>query len=523
MADILVPLDFKPGIQRDGTGLDSDRALDALWCRWRLGRPRKMGGYSRFGNTLTGVPRKIHMFYQDGSIYVHVGTASSLQQFVLDTNGALLSTHDRTPATLASGPTTGWTLDALFDTTSSAVQLVAHAAPDLQFAASSGQSVPFIGQITATTPLVPFSDPGSYGGGSWAQPNIAGGVFCVQPYVFAFDKFGFIQWSAPNLPLQLGTTGGTLGSGSARISAQKLIAGLPLRGGATNSPAALIWSLSEVITATFVGQAAGIFAFNTISPSSSILSTDCVMEYDGMYYWPAIDRFLVYNGTVQEVPNSQNQDWFFNNINRTYSAKTFAFKIPRYGEIWWCAPMFGNTEPSHAVIYNVREQCWYDTVLPGSGRTCGYFAQGFRYPIMGEPALAGGYKLWLHEIGVDSVEGGASSAVRSYFETPYFAATKLQQPSNEGLSIDQFEPDIIQTGNMSVTVTGAYNPRGGDFSDPPVTMLANPTVPQEQLTSFRSMRRLPRLHIESNTMGGNFIVGRNIVHATKPKDTRITS
>src|SRR5215469_17281926 len=101
MPENLVPLNFLPGIQRDGTMLDSDRAIDGQWCRWRLARPRKMGGFFRAYNGLAGVPRRINMFYQGKNTYVHIGTGKSLQQVVLDRNGRVISVADRTPALFA--------------------------------------------------------------------------------------------------------------------------------------------------------------------------------------------------------------------------------------------------------------------------------------------------------------------------------------------------------------------------------------------------------------------------------------
>jgi hypothetical protein len=340
--------------------------------------------------------------------------------------------------------------------------------------------------------------------------------------VFDFDSSGLVQWSAPNLPLYLGVTGGETGAGQARISAQKIVAGTALRGGGVQSPAALFWSLSEVITATYVGTPAW-FAFNTISPSSSIISSDAVIEYDGLYFWCGIDRWLVFNGTVTEVPNNQNQDWFFDNLTPGYESRTFAFKVPRYGEIWWCACMFGATEPNYAVIYNLRENAWYDTQLPGSGRGAGYFAQGFRYPLMcGLDPGPQGYSLWMHEVGTDQVAGNTRSAVRSYFETPWFGGPVDNPPDDRGLQFAEFEPDIIQSGDLSCYLIGAANARAQQNSGPSVPIVAVPSGPAEQFASFTptQSQRLTRMHVESNVVGGNYIIGRGIGHGA-PAEARI--
>ena len=250
-----------------------------------------------------------------------------------------------------------------------------------------------------------------------------------------------------------------------------------------------------------------------------------MIEYDGLYFWAGVGRFMVYNGTVVEVPNTQNLDWFFDNLTPGYEGKTFAFKVPHAGEIWWCAAMFGNSEPSHAVIYNLRENCWYDTVLPDGGRSAGYFAQGFKYPIMsGVVPNANGFSLWLHEIGTDKSVGGVLSAVRSFFETGWFGGPKNAPPDDQGLSFHYLEPDFIQTGDLSVYLIGAANARSMPISGDPTPILAAPAVPQEQLSGFtpKQSLRLTRLHIESNVIGGNYKSGRNIGHA-EPGDARVVS
>lgn len=169
----------------------------------------------------------------------------------------------------------------------------------------------------------------------------------MQPFVFAFDSAGLLEWSAPNLALYLGVTGGETGAGQARVSAQKIVAGMALRGGGIQQPAAIFWSLSEVIVAVYVGTPAW-FSFSTLSPSSSILSSDCVIEYDGLYFWLGVDRALVFNGTVAEVPNMQNQDWFYNNLTPGYEFKPLPSKCratERFGGAPRCSAALFRTMP----------------------------------------------------------------------------------------------------------------------------------------------------------------------------------
>jgi hypothetical protein len=122
--------------------------------------------------------------------------------------------------------------------------------------------------------------------------------------------------------------------------------------------------------------------YDIISSQTSILSSQCVIEYDGIYYWIGVDRFLLYNGVVKEIPNPMNQNYFFDNLNYAQRQKVWATKVPRFGEIWWFYPRGDSTECNDAIIYNVREATWYDAgTAIGSRRSAGYFSQVFAYPV----------------------------------------------------------------------------------------------------------------------------------------------
>src|SRR5215472_9028076 len=96
-------LEFQPGIQRDGTKFEANRYLDGLWCRWRLGKPRKMGGFKLLYDSLLGLPRKIHMFYTGDRVYIHIGTSNSIEQIVIKNDGTFVSWANRTPAGFEAG------------------------------------------------------------------------------------------------------------------------------------------------------------------------------------------------------------------------------------------------------------------------------------------------------------------------------------------------------------------------------------------------------------------------------------
>jgi hypothetical protein len=435
MAYQLMRIMSQPGVQRDGTVTAAQAYTDAQWCRWQRGLPRKMGGYKNTQAYLTAVSRALFSQAQSGYRYIYSGTATDVDFFTIDNTGVASGVINPAIPTTTNPTTTGlptayqgtyppsqtnsWQFDTQFDNASNLNLLFGVCAQNLQDPAnggvgSSSSSVGYPlyctsvyspqawtqGVITAGSTITPTAQTGfvqvqGYGTGSDGFggtqqalfPNgITGGVVSLAPYLFVYGNNGFVAWSSPGFPTDFtGVSQGDLYVGATQITNQKIVRGIPLRGGGGYSPNGLFWSIDSLVRATFIGIPNGTFQFDQITTQSSILSDRSIIEDSGTFYWAGVDRFLMYNGVIQEIPNSMNLNWFFDSINPIYAAKSFAMKIPRYGEIWWCYPRGTATECSHAVIYNYREKTWYDTILPPDLRCSGLHADNFVGNIMGSP------------------------------------------------------------------------------------------------------------------------------------------
>ena len=170
---------------------------------------------------------------------------------------------------------------------------------------------------------------------------VSGGVVVLHPYVFVYGDNGLLKNSVAGDPYDWNGAD----SNETNVASTKIVKGLPVRGG-SNSPSGLFWALDSLIRVSYapttitVGGTPQTFywRYDIISSQTSILSSQCVIEYDGIYYWIGVDRFLLYNGTVKEIPNSFNQNFFFDNLNYTQRQKVWVTKVPRFGEIWWFYP-----------------------------------------------------------------------------------------------------------------------------------------------------------------------------------------
>lgn len=500
-----IRIQSQPGIKRDGTQYEGNYYIDAKWCRWQRGLPRKMGGYravtSRFDEKIYGM--RVDAVNQN--LYAHVGSESKLQQVLMDQNGVFSDLHDRTPAGFTNSDLNLWQMDSFYDTAAGTSQLVAHAGQNLGSIANEVEFPIYAGAMTGNGALV-----------ATGMDPVSGGIVAVGSYLMGYGTNGRVDWTAAN------NFGATLDS--AFVAGSKIVKGLPLRGTGAG-PGAILWSLDSVIRAQFNDPVTSIFGFDTLSAESSILSSQGVIEYDGIFFWVGVDRFLMFNGAVREVPNNMNINWFFDNLNFSQRQKVFAYKVPRFGEIWWCFPFGNATECTHAIIYNIRENSWYDTELPSTMRTAGSFAKVYQKPFMCDGTVnesTDKYTFWQHEVGTDEVFNTEVNAIQSYFRTAEFSVME-QDGSDQAIRIGRTEPDFVQSGPMTVRVIGRANARATEVEGEIFTFQDTATAgePQTQIVNMKETKRLLSLQFESNVAGGDYQMGQTLAFVEQV-DSRFT-
>ena len=436
MAAKVFSLDTQPGIQRDGTVFDKMFYNDGEWVRFQRGRPRKIGGFRVISDQLTGPSRGIWVNPQNAFTSIFSGYNNGLQVLTIDNNGVGAGVGDFTLANFTQSNLNLWQFDGFYDVTGTGLQsLIAHPGQNLASIGNDNNTPVLIGDITALTmsQIGVFTDSGTttnlsptvtlaaanplIGAGQTVTGtgipanttvvsistttltlsnnatasgtvvltfnnniSVSGGVVSLHPYLFVYGNNGLIQnCSAGNTNDWVSAD-----ANAVNVASGKIVQGLPVRGG-SNAPSGLFWSLDSLVRVSFIGGTGTppqYWRYDIISSQSSILSSQSAIEYDGVYYWCGVDRFLLYNGVVKEIPNTMNQNYFFDNLNYDQRQKVWATKVPRYGEIWWFYPRGDATECTDAIIYNVRENTWYDAgEARGAQRSAGYFSQVFAYPV----------------------------------------------------------------------------------------------------------------------------------------------
>lgn len=501
MATKIYPFNFNPGTKRDNTLYEGNWFSDAKWCRWYRKKAKKIGGYQSIYDGWSGIVRgETAVFSKDNQNYIYGGSQSLLEMLTVPSTGGGGAFTDRTPAAFTSHADNEWKTTTIYNSGGSGMNIVAMATQTLSDISDSTNRKIYFGTIDAAAALTQLG-----------TVTVSGGIVALPPYLFAYGNEGYVAWSDKNAIATMGAAAGG-DAGDARICANKVVHAIPLRGG-SSAPSGLFFSLDTVQRISYVGGTT-IFRNDTIATDTSILSANAVVDYDGEIFWIAGDRFLRFNGVVQEVLNETHLDWFFNNYNKAAAEKIFAFKNTRYGEIWYCFPFGTATECTHALIYNKREGYWYDTILPEGGRSAAISAaSSFNAPLMFgvEASATSKYTLWQHEYGVDKVTSTSSLAIESYFETPNICHID-EGPMNDGnwegkqkwVRLVRLEPDFVLTGNLEITVTGRTFAMGDDL--PSESYVYDPAASQK-VDSRKQYRQL-RIKFTSNVQGGDYYQGK---------------
>lgn len=496
----LFPIMTNPGIKRDGTIFDGNYYISGEWMRFQRGKPRKIGGFRQMTNLFQGICRGGRIDTKNGTVYTHAGSAEFYQQGTFNFSGVGGNVVNRTPAGYVPNDLNMWQHTVIYDGAGTAQIIVAQASPNLQYIDNQVELPAYYGDAFGTAPLVPIT-------GS----DVSGGVCAMFPYLFLYSHDGRVVWSVENDPTDLSGTG----SGEARITGGKIVKAIPSRAGSGNAPAGLFWATDALVRCTFVGGAA-IFNFDRISQGYSILSSESVIDYDGTYYWVGIDRFLYFDGTIRELPNDMNINWFFDGLNKAQRQKVFGYKVPRYGEIWWCYPRDDAEECTHAVVFNVREKTWYDTPLPDSGRSAGYTDSIFQWPVMfGVDETDGFTQMWQHEYGVDKIGDSITRpflAIKSSYQTADISFATTGPTGNEiigedkNVFVSRLEPDFVLSGNMIVTPIGRPYAQS-DFVEGNTYTFDSTTQKIDMREQFREIH----LYFESNEVGGDYQAGQTLI------------
>ena len=282
-------------------------------------------------------------------------------------------------------PANLWQFDMQYDSQGGSMKVIAHPGQNLSNIVEDNPTQVLVGDILPTGATWNFYGLADTEGNNptFAPVTCDGGVVMLYPFLFIYGSDGFIANNHVDAVFEdqsLNNWNGPLAN-RVNMAAGKIVKGMPVRGG-TNSPSGLFWATDSLIRVSFTGDVNQYWKYDIISSQISIMSSNAVVEMDGVYFWMGVDRFYMYNGSVQVLPNDKNLNWVYDNLNFAQRQKVWATKVPRFNEIWFFYPRGTSTECNDAIIYNVKDKVWYDAgSASGSYRSCGYTTEVFPTPI----------------------------------------------------------------------------------------------------------------------------------------------
>ena len=278
-----------------------------------------------------------------------------------------------------------WQFDMQYDSQGDSMKVIAHPGQNLNNIVEDNPTQVLVGDILPTGGTWNFYGLADTEGNNptFAPVTCDGGIVMLYPFLFIYGSDGFIannHVDAIYADQSLNNWNGTLAN-RVNMAAGKIVKGMPVRGG-TNSPSGLFWATDSLIRVSFTGDVNQYWKYDIISSQISVMSSNAIVEMDGVYFWMGVDRFYMYNGSVQVLPNDKNLNWVYENLNFAQRQKVWATKVPRFNEIWFFYPRGTSTECNDAIIYNVKDKIWYDAgSANGAYRSCGYTTEVFPTPI----------------------------------------------------------------------------------------------------------------------------------------------
>lgn len=276
-----------------------------------------------------------------------------------------------------------------------------------------------------------------------------------------------------------------------RANERRLQGGTRLIGGTALSDVSLVWSN----TACFLFQFNGgdtVYNSRAAGHDCGLIGPMAFCAPNGAAYWMGTNGFHLYNGYVQSIPNQDDiRLWVFDQLNVEQSAKCVCFSNSTFNEVWFIFPTTTD-EPDTYVFVNTETFAWTNGTLVRTSAT--------RYETGdGRPVMFGtdGY-IYVHEVRENP--DNDSAVMEAFVE---MAPIDIED-GNTSVDIFGFVPDFErQSGSLTVELSGLDHPRDTDFMTDVLTV-----TPTDKLVDARSAGRQVKLKIRSNTLGGDFRLGR---------------
>jgi len=563
------------GIKRDGTVLDGDNFSDGQWTRFNRGRPKKIGGYQENNTSIPGPIRGLIVWSRGLFNALICASQSAITQSNVDQNGGSGTSYDRTPVGMTSLDGC-WTLDTMYDDAvgSKNTIVIAHRNNALSQIDEATAYPVYFGVADDTAPLTAIAGLSVSGGIVCIAPylvyygsdGLVGWSDVNQPQTLNSGDAGTDRVTGTKvvkgLPLRSGTGPAAILWSLDSVIRMDYIGGSTIFRFSTLSAQSSILSQNGVIEYDGDYFWAGIDRFLVYS-GGKVQELPNQMNknwfFDNLNYsqrqkvWVTkIPRFgeIIWHfpfGDSTEcnkavVYNVLERVWYDFEVSRTAGYYSQVFKYPVWAgdsSLFKTYVKLSGVTGSYVVGDSVLGS---STNVPGivdsviSSTELTIRAQNpARVPLIsvGENLVnntrsgSGGvtrvdeiHSAYIHEKGLNAVTSAGEQAILAHFTTSDFGFPTggAQQNNIEGLNrwtrLIRIEPDFIQSGDMEVQVVQSEFAQNPDTTSEVFTF-----GPDTGKIDMRKQGRQIRLKFTSNTLNGNFEMGRVILH-TEPGDVR---
>lgn len=541
MAENVLRLEFlsNPGILKDGTPLDADCFVGGAWVRFYRKKPQKMGGIQEILSGNDEIVRTIFLSQEssDGFLFLYQGRNSTIQCCTLEPNPPFLTGPliDRTPVDYHPSPDglSVWQIETVTTQTGGSTPyapyesfVLALATPTAQTINNSALSTLYYGSAEGYEKLIPVVD---LEAGQNETIQATGGFCVVNATIFVFYDNGLIRWNNGSSINAWDIAPTATGAGRFIIGTENFIFGSRARFG--EEVGALFWSSGTLVKAIAQASPSGQnnrdWLFSYVSTLTTCLSARSVVSYEPYFYWVGSNTFYRYNGVVQEVANETNKSFFFDNLNNSQSAKVTSYVDLQYHEWHILFPCITEDEPdpqenNWEIIYNTEYDCWFDNPLKRAAAIRS--TANFIYPLLSDSSIYRSskgnngnslYSIYVHEIGNDFVDlNGVVIPINSHI-TALVTLDKLKDPQKKVLRLDRIVLDLIQTGDMTITIQKQGFPRSPLTA--PVTYSFSPT---DEFITLSEKGSMLTLTFASQTLDGFYLMGKTMLDLIVTADNR---
>lgn len=483
----LVPLDFPPGVFKNGTKYEAKgRWFDTNLVRWVEGTLQPVGGWQKVQAAASDIdlngPVQGMFAWQNnaGQPWLAMGQKDACWAF---TEGALT---DITPSGLTSGQDDATTSsdaygDGAYGTgsygTGDQSQSTITPAQTWQFD-NFGERLVAVARSDGTLYDWGLNTSNNLAAVSNAPSDNEAVVVTPERFLVALGAGGDgrkVQWADQESLSTWSATATNQAGDFILPGTGQILLGRRARG------ETLIWTSSDLFAMRYIGGAL-IYSFQQVGSDCGPISPRSVAMVDGgRAFWMGAEGFFAYDGFTQPIP-SEVSDYVFNDLNRLQASKIHAVAQPAFSEVWWYYPSSGSSDVDRYVFYNYVDSYWGVGKL---NRTAGVPRGVFRFPMATDKNGA----VYDHERGQEYDDVSGEVIIPFAVSGPFEIGQGDRRAVIRGML-----PDEDTLGDMSAKLIVQEYPTDAERS-------VGPFDPSER-TDIRASGRQVQLRLDHVTVDG---------------------